>query len=197
VGVAELIEKIRALYVSSLAAALASRAIVRAEPIAVTDAAGRGAARQLEARVWPRRHDGVEANAAGYETPFAVDSEGVLGFEPISFAWGEDLHVQLLPFCWDFVEFEVRSAGLRNFVENLGDWHERWFSPPTPSRQQPEECSEQGLAGVLHELSGVQGGGKYHCFRVDFGSAPVLCFEDLLDVLAASGVASVTVREAV
>jgi len=197
VGVAELIEQIRALYITSLTDALASRAIVRAEPIAATDTPGKGAAKQSGARVWPRRHDGVEENAAGDETPFAVDSEGVLGFEPISFAWGEDLNVQLLPFCWDFVEFEVRSTGLRNFVDNLGDWHERWFLPSAHSKQQAEELSEQGLAGVLHELSGVQERGEYRCFQVDFGSAPVLCFEDLLDVLVASGVESVTVREAV
>ncbi len=196
-GVAELIEQIRSLYVTSLQQALTAHATVRAEPIADADMVDTGAASRSGSRVWQRRHDGVEANAAGEETPFAVDSEGVLGFEPISFPWGEDLNVQLAPFCWDFAEFEVPSGGLKNFVENLGDWHGRWFTPSARSNRQARERAEEGLAGVVHELSGVQENGDYCCFQVDFGSAPVLCFEDLLDVLVASGVASVTVREAV
>lgn len=191
-GVGELIEQIRSLYVAALQDALTNRAASEAEPIA-TLPAGTVQPSGTHAHPWPRRHDGIAKNAAGAQAPFAVDSEGVLGFEPLSFAWGEDLSVRLLPFCWDFAEFEVPSAGLKDVTENLGDWHQRWFTPGKKALA----AAEDGLLGVVHALSALEDTGESRVFQVDFGSAPVACFEDLLDVLIASRAASVTVREAV
>ncbi len=191
-GVGELIEQIRSLYITALQDALIARAALQVEPIE-NRPVGAGQPSGTRARLLPRRHDGIAANAEGGEMPFAVDSEGVLGFEPLSFAWGDDLSVRLLPFCWDFVEFEVPNAGLKNVAENLSDWHERWFTPD----KKRVAAVDVGLLGVLHALSAVADTGGNSVFQVDFGSAPVACFEDLLDVLIASRAASVTVREAV
>ena len=194
-GVGELIEHIRALYVADLQRAFESSGEVHPEPV-VSDGS-RGVVREGALRL-PSRCDGI-AITDGVAASFAVNSEGVLGFEPIEFAWGEDLHVSLTPFCWDFAEFEVPTAGTRNLAENLTDWFERWFSraanAEAPANSEPGV--EGGLVGALHSLSGVHRNGEGSCFQVDFGSAPLACFEDLLDVLSASQARSVTVREAI
>lgn len=184
-GVGELIEQIRALYVDRLRDAVVAHSAVSVEPV-VTDGAGieiREGALKL-----PRRHDGMAANGVGVLESFAVESEGLLGFEEISFAWGDHLKVTLTPFSWDFAEFEVPTAGSKDLAGNLSDWFARWFTP--------SDSSADKLSGVLHALSDVRVEGLHSCFQVDFGSAPLACFEDLLDALTASRVESVVVREA-
>lgn len=197
-GVGELIEEIRALYVASLQEALVARNALQVEP--VSDAAP-GDATTSGVSALRRRYDGTARvqGASQEAAPFNVDSEGVLGFEPVSFAWGETLNVRLTPFCWDFAEFVLPTAGTKDLEENLADWHARWFTATQLRKKTPKASrknSEEGLGGVLHALSDVRTSGEFSCFQVDFGSAPLACFEDLLDVLAASRAGSVTVREA-
>ena len=194
-GVGELIEQIRSLYLATLRKALMAQPAGTLEPV-VTSAVAEGIQQSLS--TLPSRHDGMTVDAAGRAQPVVVESEGVLGFEDITFDWGDDLKVCLTPFCWDFAEFEVPNVGTKDLSGNLVDWFERWFMPSGSSALGNITPAVEGeLAGVVHALSELHSDGVNSRFQVDFGSAPLACFEDLLDALAASKARSVVVREAV
>ena len=187
-GVGELIEQIRGLYVSSLRDALSASDVQSLEPVALADS---GEVIRQGVLKLPSRHDGLRVCVAGVAEPLVVNSEGVLGFEDVAFDWGGDLKVCLTPFCWDFAEFEAPNSGIRDLSANLVDWFERWFNPLDKA-----SVADGELGGLLHSLSDVRSDSTHSSFQVAFGSAPLACFEDLLDVLGACRVTSVTVREA-
>ena len=108
-----------------------------------------------------------------------VDSDCMLGFDPVEFEWTDNLHVDLGPFAWQGLSFRVRGATKYDW-EPLQDWFWRWF-------RDEEEDPADPLLGAIHFLSDPGVVGDAIEFHLDMGSAPIEAFEEMLDAVAAAG----------
>lgn len=189
-GVSELLDRIRDLYVTPFAAAvekLARRPGVRvlSEAVLVNDAGEPVGAGPLGL---PVRLDLVALKDDQVTDRVAVDSDRLLRFQPARFDWSDGLTVLLRPFWWDSLtvtfQGEVGSVDYGPLVA----WYREWFG----------EDGEGGgeLLGVVHSLSDPEAVDGEVRFTIDLGSAPVEAFEGLLDAVAALGVAEVALGEA-
>jgi len=180
VNLGELIEKIRGLTVDALHAAAAQHADagrVVYEP-ALRDADG-NAVTDGEL-VLPTRVDlvVVAADGTGQES-ITVETKRLVTFEPVSMEWdgGMDIHVD--PFQWDW-------CGLR--LEGLPD-NPDWAALTAWFLRQFEAAGDSdGLKDVVHFLgdpTALPGGGV--ALTLDFGSAPVDAFGELMQAVSATG----------
>lgn len=179
----ELLAEIREHYLRTLRAALA-------EPSAGPRRLGEPAYRLEHGELaregpWrlPLRLDLVVLISDGAR-PQRVDSEGMLGFEPIELSWTESANLRVAPFVWDYVHVRVRGCSSVPDWGLLVDWFEHWFDP-----EDIRPAGADGLCGVVHFLSDPQPGAAdgAHEFVVDLGSASVAAVEELLDVLTRIG----------
>jgi hypothetical protein len=127
------------------------------------------------------------ADGEGKDT-ICVDSITMLSFDPMDFKWTGGLPTRLAPFTWDACD--IRAFGIPETSDwsHLRGWHDRWFDGE--DTRQPDE---HGLCGVIHFLSDPQRDGNAMIMRVDFGSAPVEAFEELLDALHDSGATKIEI----
>jgi hypothetical protein len=107
----------------------------------------------------------------------SVDSDRLLAFEPVSFAWSNELKVNLGPFQWDSLTARILAPTRPTEWDPLTGWYERWF--------REDEDGDGHLLGVVHFLSDPQDVGGSVRLSADLGSAPVEAFEGLLDAIAA------------
>jgi hypothetical protein len=118
-----------------------------------------------------------------------VDSDRLLTFEPIRFAWSGELTVTLGPFQWDNLTVRIPAAEGPADYGPLVDWFREWF------REDEDGAGE--LLGVVHFLSDPEAAEGEVRLTADLGSAPVEAFEGLLDAVAALGVAKAVLGQAV
>ncbi len=116
-----------------------------------------------------------------------VDSESILTFEPVASAWNS-VPIRVSPFQWDACD--VRASGIPPATDwsNLRGWFDRWFDG-----DDTRQADEQGLNGVVHFLSDPAHHASAATFQVDFGSASVEAFEELLDALRDSGATKIEI----
>jgi hypothetical protein len=98
-------------------------------------------------------------------------------FAPSTFAWDSNLKVTLHPFVWNGIEFV--SGTVPDQITLLTDWVSRWLDI---GDTKPED--NDGLSEVIHSVTFPKVEDLRWSFSVDFGSAPVRAFEDLLDTLS-------------
>jgi hypothetical protein len=190
-GLGELLDDIRAVYCRALAAELIeSTSQGRAEvtnEVALRDADGR-AAMDGSLRL-PMRIDLVTIEDGVAVASASVTSETMISFAPISFAWGTSLDVELAPFQWDGLVFRFRGRRSTDDWAPLVRWFRKWF-------REDEDGDGTSLLGAVHFLSEPRVDGGWTAFETDLGSAPVEAFEELLDAIAALGVAEVRIGAA-
>ncbi len=128
----------------------------------------------------PRRVDvGVLSNS-GINPLTAVT--GGLKHDPIEFAYDGKLAVSLRDFAWDSSVLAT-DGDKAKAATAVKEWFWRWFD-----KDDKKGADTRGFHGVVHfvafskDLSNVD---------VDFGSAPVEAFEDLLRGLSRAGVSKV------
>lgn len=158
----EILNQIRDLYIAQLDAALSaamkvSGARVRVEPL-LRATTGTPSRADL--------HDGT--------TLIRVESTRTFPFDPLEFSWGA-LRVSMTPFSWDACALclEAPTPDWAPLIE----WFDRWID-----EAEARAPAYDGFYGVIHSLSGPA-----LERRVDFGSAPVDAFEQLLDAARALG----------
>jgi hypothetical protein len=136
----------------------------------------------------PMRLDVVGVADGEAKDTIRVDSTAMLAFEPIDFEWSGGLPTLLAPFHWDGCH--VRATGIRKNADwsHLRGWFDRWFDGE--DTRQPDA---DGLCGVIHFLSDPKQEGAATTFEVDFGSAPVEAFEELLDALRDAGATKIEI----
>lgn len=105
----------------------------------------------------------------------AVAAEGPVG-----------ARIALHPIAWNGVDFQVAPILDRPGLEA---WALRWLDVNDDHPQDGD-----GLQGVVHSVSDPEDQDGSAKFSVDFGSAPVEAFEQLLTMLWATGAKHVTVR---
>jgi hypothetical protein len=130
----------------------------------------------------PMRLDCVGLKNGEAKDRFRIDSNSLISFEPVDFFWSDSLPVRLAPFRWD--SCRVRVAGICKTEDwtNLFGWFDKWFDG-----DDNRPADENGLSGVIHFISDPKREDVATIFEVDFGSAPVEAFEELLDAFQASG----------
>lgn len=96
------------------------------------------------------------------------------------------LKVILSSVVWNRIEF--RSTNAPKDVVKLSSWVERWLDVRDAKSPGPDH-----LAGVIHSVTYPTKSAGVWEFTVDFGSAPVAAFEELLGALAGMGLREVTV----
>lgn len=99
----------------------------------------------------------------------------------------DKLKIRLEPFLWNEAEIECSSLDPKN--EYLAQWGIRWINPKGKN-----PTDENGLGGYAHSISYPERKVNKFAFYVDFGSAPVRSFQELMGVLMLLGVEKVRVR---
>ncbi len=171
------LDRIRALYIERLDAALteamkAPGSRVNVEPVYRTRT---GTLAREGALSLPLRGDLFDGT-----TMIRVDSMRTISLEPFEFTWGASLRVSMRPFSWDACP--LRLEGSPPAWAPLTDWFARWFDE---EEQRPP--AYDGFYGVIHFLADPAPSGPAFLSSVDFGSAPVEAFEQLLDAAKALG----------
>ena len=90
------------------------------------------------------------------------------------------------PFWWD--RCDISCNGEIASWQPCLDWFRRWFDS-----EEKQPADQDGLHGVVHEMSEPVVHDGLTTFRVDFGSAPIDSLLDLLEVLHAMNVAELKV----
>lgn len=173
----QILDRIRALYLEHLDAAL-SKAMKSPGARVIVEPAFRTKAGDLAregALGLPLRGDLFDGT-----TLVRVDSTRSLSFEPFEFAWAGSLQVRMEPFFWD--SCSLRLEGPAPAWTPLTDWFARWFD-----EDDQRAPAYEGFYGVVHFLADPAPSGPAFESSVDFGSAPVEAFEQLLDAAGALG----------
>ncbi len=114
-----------------------------------------------------------------------IDTEKMIGFEPVTFTWEGGLAVRVEPFQWNWCTLELEGEELT--TDPLRAWFMRWFDqPPTGGLWQE----------VVHFMSDPVVRRTGTAVSVDFGSAPVDAFEELLDAVRDTGAKRVRLHAA-
>lgn len=121
------------------------------------------------------RYDLVTQKTDGYGiTEFNTD--GFLEHQDINFSV-ENKTIVLSSIVWNGVEVSVNSS--LNKPENIKKWAYEWLD--IEDEKTPDL---NNLRGVIHSITKPEIENGYTKFSIDFGSAPVECAMELIDILA-------------
>ena len=129
----------------------------------------------------PIRKD-VATNDGNVWTTANFDALTIRPNVPVKVIWKERLEVSLASVAWDYVEFRLSPVNPSLDWEGTKSWFLKWFDPDDLKQR-----SEENVYGVVHFMSDpeeLDGGTRLF---VDFGSAPIVAFHELLDCFAADG----------
>lgn len=147
-----------------------------------------------------RDEDGEPAREGGLDLPMRgdlfilkdepegrnIDSEALIGFDPVNVAGPNGLAVTFTPFVWDMLDVTLGGVVIDDTDWTpLVDWFDRWFD-----EEEAHPVGPDGLSGVIHGLSEPADEDDAVVFTVDLGSAPVEALEELIEALALLGAAS-------
>ena len=111
--------------------------------------------------------------------PIEVNLTAASGFDPVSESW-KGLDVTLHPFVWNGLEFRL-DGDLADDAA-LVVWMDRWMDT---GEKKPKD--ENHLSEIVHNVTQPERTQDGWSFSVDFGSAPLDAFVELIDVVRASG----------
>jgi hypothetical protein len=121
----------------------------------------------------------MASNVGGQSKMQDVNPSTHLNFPPQSFAPFPGLALTLNPIAWNGVDFTIHA--ISNW-DGLEEWTLRWLDVDDSHPQ-----DENGLQGVIHSVTTPEVSDGSTAFSVDFGSAPVAAFEELLQLLVNLG----------
>ncbi len=121
----------------------------------------------------------MASNVGGETKMQEVNPSAYLNFPLQSFTPFPGLVLTVNPIAWNGVDFTIHT--ISNW-DGLEDWALRWLDVDDSHPQ-----DENGLQGVIHSVTTPEASNGSTSFSVDFGSAPVAAFEELLQLLVALG----------
>ncbi len=107
-------------------------------------------------------------------------------FSPRGIRLPTGMHITIHPIVWYRIEFVFGTQVTDD--ANLLKWCSLWLD--LDEHRKPDET---GFSGVIHSVTPPAFAENRTSFSVDFGSAPVMAFEECLTELHRAGVCSVTV----
>jgi len=128
----------------------------------------------------------MASNAGGKSKMQEVNPASHLSFEPFTVTVSPNLEVKLHPIAWNGVDFRINASPSWTSLEA---WALRWLDV-----EDKHEQDANGLQGVIHSVTAPKAGGGQSEFSVDFGSAPILAMQELLNVLSDLGATVVEVK---
>lgn len=106
--------------------------------------------------------------------------ESHLSFSPIQFT-ANSIEAELHPIAWNAVEFETNEFDINSEV--LSDWALKWLD-----QEEQADSDEFGIGCYIHSITFPElENGKVH-FSIDFGTATIGSFYELISVLVELGV---------
>jgi hypothetical protein len=111
--------------------------------------------------------------------PIEVNLTAADAFDPVSERW-QGLGVALHPFVWNGLEFRI-DGDLADDAA-LVAWMDRWMDI---GDKKPKDAN--GLSEIVHNVTQPERTRDGWSFSVDFGSAPLDAFVELIEVVRASG----------
>ena len=115
----------------------------------------------------------------------AAELEEIVAFEPCLLALPSGRSAQLSPFPWHGCD--VVFSGSSEVWTPVLSWFDIWFD-----RQEKRLPDDHGLSGVVHSMSEPRPFASKQIFTVDFGSAEIEAFEDLITVLDSMGLSDIS-----
>ncbi len=111
--------------------------------------------------------------------------ENPLQFEPKGFQLPSGVSVTMHPFAWSGIDIITRP--FPSDSPELAKWCLKWLDLDD---KRPRD--KHGFSGVTHCVTPPEQRSERWVFSVDFGSAPIVAFDELLTVLQQLGIESVT-----
>jgi hypothetical protein len=115
-----------------------------------------------------------------------VDTESMLGFNPVEVNWTDELTVTIHPFQWNYAQIVFPEPAGEAKWQQLENWSIRWF--------ERADFAEGDFSGVVHYISDPEMADGKVSIMVDLGSAPVSAMEDLFHSLSQMQVEQVEIR---
>ena len=114
-----------------------------------------------------------------------LNSDKYLYFEPIEYDYRE-MTIELNPFYWNACEFNLKTISLQS--DWLIKWTEKWIDE---ADEKHEDAT--GISGVIHSVTKPKLNGDSISFDIDFGSADIDAFLDLLDEIYLQNIKSMRI----
>ncbi|RAU84218.1 hypothetical protein [Pontibacter arcticus] len=115
-----------------------------------------------------------------------LSPDSYINHEPVVFENGK-LTVELYPLFWHGCQFTIEDElGDYSYIE---DWAKRWID-----EEDTFKMNNEGLTGAIHSVSIPEQSKNILKFTVDFGTAPVECFMDLIKELESKDAGIVTIE---
>lgn len=121
------------------------------------------------------------SNSYNYTDFTECKPENTLYFRPTKLSLNGQLKIVLEPFTWNEVDIDCNCFDAQAMI--LQQWAYRWIENPGAPKD-----GNRGLRGCAHSISFPLINGDRCRFTVDFGSADVECFVELMQVLYRLGV---------
>lgn len=118
-----------------------------------------------------------------------VDAPKIRPATPLRVVWKNRLRVTIASIAWDYVAFRLAPVEPQRDFGEIRNWFLRWFDPDDLNQK-----TDEGLFGVIHFVSDPEARDSAIELIVDFGSAPVQAFEELLDCFVKAGFTDCEVR---
>lgn len=109
-----------------------------------------------------------------------------LNFSPRTFTLYPGLSLALSPIAWNGVEIMIDMVPP---LAALEQWTLRWLDV-----NDTHEDDERGYQSVIHSVTAPTTADGWTTFSVDFGSAPVVAVQELLQLLAEIGTTTVVMK---
>lgn len=115
-----------------------------------------------------------------------LSPETYINHQPIEYHMGE-MYIELHPFFWHSCSFDIHPD--LNSLQSVEQWLTKWLD-----EEGILENDETGLSNAIHSASTPENIERGFTFTIDFGTASLESFLELLVVLQASGVERLTIH---
>lgn len=142
-----------------------------------------------EDKPYPYRLYRMDLMSGAVEPPNMTDfnNDSHLTFEPIAFTVEDKLSVTLSSFSWNAVEFESGCYDLESDL--ISSWALKWLNV-----EETNSTDENGFGGYIHSISYPEKNEDKCTFSVDFGSANIDSFYELINVFLELGIKDLAIH---
>ncbi|OUS26944.1 hypothetical protein A9Q99_17175 [Gammaproteobacteria bacterium 45_16_T64] len=142
-----------------------------------------------EDKPFPYRLYRTDLMSGAVESPNMTDfnNDTHLTFEPIEFVANKELSVTLSSISWDAIEFDSECFNPES--ELLANWALKWIDTEDDKKQ-----DENGLGGYIHSITFPEITESHCSFSVDFGSAGIGSFFELINVFISLGIRELSIH---